>query len=105
MEDWAADETQGITSNDCSSWCTALLWIVPARVEGTWQTPEGDLKLTQQFQVISGSLGSQHIADPKLRGDEISFKVGDVTYSGKVAGNTITGTGGRNGKWTATRKP
>src|SRR6266542_459807 len=36
MEDWEADQTETITG-ECSSWCTALLWIVPAKVEGTWQ--------------------------------------------------------------------
>jgi hypothetical protein len=103
MEDWVADETQTV-GGDCSSWCTALLWIVPAKVEGTWQMPQGELKLTQQFQVISGTLGSQPIADGKLHGAEISFKVGSETYAGKVDGNTIRGTGGRGGTWTATKK-
>src|SRR5688500_3559383 len=51
MEDWEADETATI-SDDCTSWCTALLWIVPANVEGAWQHPQGELKLTQQFQVV-----------------------------------------------------
>src|SRR5687767_10043400 len=53
MEDWQADETATIT-DDCTSWCTALLWIVPAKVEGSWTTPQGDLKLTQQFQNVTG---------------------------------------------------
>ncbi len=35
MEDWEADETAQATK-DCVSWCTALLWIVPAQAEGTW---------------------------------------------------------------------
>ena len=42
MEDWEADETQSVTDN-CSSWCTAHLWIVPARVEGSWKLPTGEL--------------------------------------------------------------
>src|SRR5215475_10516087 len=33
MDDWKADETASITEG-CTSWCTALLWIVPAKVEG-----------------------------------------------------------------------
>ena len=102
MEDWAADETQTI-NEDCTSWCTALLWIVPAKVEGVWQMPQGELKLMQQFQVISGSLGPESLADAKLRGNEISFKAGSDTYSGTVDGNTMRGTGSR-GAWTATRK-
>jgi precorrin-6B methylase 2 len=102
MEDWEADETQTIEDN-CTSWCTALLWIVPAKVQGTWDTPQGPLTLTQQFQKVSGTLGSQAISDAKLRGDEITFKAGATTYTGKVEGNTIRGTGG-TGSWSATRK-
>ena len=40
MDDWQADETSTV-SEDCTSWCTALLWIVPAKVEGTWNLPAG----------------------------------------------------------------
>ena len=98
MEDWEADETQTV-SGDCTSWCTALLWIVPAKVEGTWTTPKGDLKLTQQFQKITGSLGTQAISEGKLHGDEITFKAGGNTYTGKVEGNMIHGSG-----WMATKK-
>ena len=57
MEDWEPDETANI-QGDCTSWCTALFWIVPAKVEGTWQMPAGNLALTQQFQKMSGTLGS-----------------------------------------------
>jgi precorrin-6B methylase 2 len=102
MEDWEADATETI-SGDCTSWCTALLWIVPAKVEGIWETSQGDLKLTQQFQTVTGSLGSQAISEGKLRGDEISFRVGNTTYTGKVDGNTMRGNGGST-TWTATRK-
>ncbi|HUF39329.1 MAG TPA: class I SAM-dependent methyltransferase, partial [Anaerolineales bacterium] len=35
MEEWEADQTETI-NEDCTSWCTALLWIVPAKVEGSW---------------------------------------------------------------------
>src|SRR6476661_1032321 len=41
MEAWEPDDTATV-SDDCVSWCTALLWIVPAKVEGTWHTPQGD---------------------------------------------------------------
>jgi hypothetical protein len=98
MDDWEADQTETIT-DDCTSWCTALLWIVPAKVEGSWALPQGELKLTQQFQKVSGTLGSQAISDGKLRGEELTFKVGTTSYTGKVNGSTINGSG-----WTATRK-
>ena len=100
MEDWQADETQTV-GGDCSSWCTALLWIVPAKVEGSWQTPKGELKLTQQFQNISGTLGGSAISEGKLHGDAISFKVGTTAYNGTVSGTTIKAS---DGSWTATKK-
>ena len=98
MEDWQADDTQ-VIGGDCISWCTALLWIVPAKVEGTWSTPKGDLKLSQQFQRVTGTLGTQAISEGKLRGDELTFKAGGTTYTGKVEGNMIHGA-----SWMATKK-
>jgi precorrin-6B methylase 2 len=105
MEDWQADETATV-DKDCTSWCTAYLWIVPAKVDGTWTMPQGALTLKQQFQMVSGTMGSTQIQEGKLTGDEISFKVGGVVYKGKVAGNTMSGaaSGASNGNWTATRQ-
>jgi hypothetical protein len=80
-----------------------MLWIVPAKVEGTWSMPQGDLKLTQQFQVVSGTMGTQPIAEGRLRGDELTYKVGSVRYKGTVNGRTIVGNG-PSGNWTATRQ-
>ena len=89
MEDWQADETSTETDGCSSSWCTALFWIVPAKVEGAWTTPSGDLKLTQTFQMISGTLGSQAVQG-RLRGAAIEFTAGNTKYTGTVNGNTIT---------------
>jgi precorrin-6B methylase 2 len=105
MEDWEADETETI-EGDCSNWCTALLWIVPAKVEGTWQLGNSSVTLKQQFQMVSGTLGSQPVTGGRLRGDEVTFAVGNQKYTGRVNGNTITGTiaGGSGGSFTATRR-
>jgi hypothetical protein len=99
MEDWDADETQSVTDN-CSSWCTALLWIVPAKVQGTWKTPQGTLALTQEFQNVTGNLNGTPITSGKLNGDQISLTVGTTTYNGRVnaAGTAIAG-----GNLTATK--
>src|SRR5881628_2927533 len=86
MEDWEADETNTVESGCENSWCTALFWIVPAKVGGTWKLGQGDLKLTQKFQMVSGSLGSVPIANGRLRGDEISFSAGGAKYTGRVNG-------------------
>ena len=98
MEDWEADETAVVT-DDCTSWCTALLWIVPAKVEGTWKMPHGDLVLKQNFQMVSGTFNGKPIADGRLRGGELTFAVGDSKHTAKVNGNTIQGP-----SWSATRQ-
>ena len=103
MEDWVADETSNVTEG-CQSWCTALLWIVPAKVEGSWQTPQGELKLTQAFQMLSGTLGGAVVSDARVRGDQVMFSAGGVRYTGTVSGNAIKGTSGGSGAWTATKK-
>jgi precorrin-6B methylase 2 len=108
MEDWEPDETQTV-GNGCESWCTALLWIVPAKVQGTWTLPQGELTLTQTFQKLSGTLksgsASTPIASGRLRGDEITFVAGGSTYTGRVNGTTMQGTiaGTGAGKWSATK--
>ncbi|HEY7500042.1 MAG TPA: class I SAM-dependent methyltransferase [Vicinamibacterales bacterium] len=104
MEDWEADQTETV-SGECTSWCTALFWIVPAKVEGTWETPQGELKLTQEFQKVKGTLGSAKV-EGKLRGDEITLTAGKTTYTGKVNGASIKGTmkGDASGAWTATKR-
>jgi phospholipid N-methyltransferase len=109
MGEWTADETASVTG-DCRSWCTALLWIVPAEVEGAWRLPQGALTLKQDFQMLSGSLTSGNatapIADGRLRGDQISFGIGNAQYAGRVSGNAMEGTvtsGGNKSAWSATR--
>jgi len=88
MEDWQADETATVTDGCSSSWCTALFWIVPAKVAGTWNTPSGALTLTQNFQMLSGTLGSQAVQG-RLRGNEITLTAGSQKWTGMVDGTTI----------------
>jgi precorrin-6B methylase 2 len=102
MEDWQPDQSE--TVSDCQSWCTAHLWIVPAKVEGAWQMPQGTLTLTQQFQMVSGTLGSTQIGSGRLRGDALTFTVGNTVYNGRVEGNTIRGTMSGGGSFTATKR-
>ncbi|MEO8681831.1 MAG: class I SAM-dependent methyltransferase [Vicinamibacterales bacterium] len=91
MEDWQADEVATVTDGCSSSWCTALYWVVPAKVAGNWQMTQGALALTQTFQMITGTLGTQKV-EGRLLGDEITFTAGATKYVGKVSGSTITGT-------------
>ena len=104
MGEWEPDQETSVT-DDCVSWCRALYWVVPAKVAGSWKLAEGTLTLTQEFQKISGTLGSNKITDGKLNGDQITFTAGGVKYTGRVNGTSMTGTltGGRGGSWSATR--
>jgi precorrin-6B methylase 2 len=103
MDDWQADQTESFDGR------TAYMWIVPAKVEGSWQLDKGELALTQTFQNVTGTLrgGGNPVAitNGKLRGDQISFSAGNTEYSGRVNGNTIEGTmrGASSGPWHATR--
>ena len=101
MGDWEADQTERV-EDDCISWCTALLWIVPAKVDGDWKSGTDTLHLTQQYQMLSGTLGSQAIANGKMNGNEITFSVGSTKYVGTVNGKNIQGTAGGRA-WTASR--
>jgi SAM-dependent methyltransferase len=112
MGDWEADETGTAASDEGSSYYrTALLWIVPAKVDGAWKSASGNFSFRQEYQHVSGSVNaggsSSRINGGKLRGDEIRFSAGGVQYLGKVAGDTITGTavtGGVSREWIATRQ-
>jgi precorrin-6B methylase 2 len=107
MGEWKADETQSVSEKQgCTGWCTAHLWIVPAKVEGKWKLPDGELTLTQKFQSLSGTLGGNPISDATLRGDQITFNAGNAQYTGKVRGGALTGTvrsGSSSTPFTATR--
>jgi hypothetical protein len=108
MEDWQADETATIPN--CDRWCTALFWIVPAKVQGVWRLEQGELELTQQFQNVTGTLRSgglgQALTNGKLRGNEITFSIGADQYTGRVNGRSMQGTitsAGSKNAWRATR--
>ncbi len=102
MEDWEPDDTATVTE-DCEIWCHALMWIVPAKAEGTWTLPQGDLVLTQQFQKVSGTLGTTPISDGRLRGDAITFTLKGVRYDGRIDGRVMQGTAD-GAPWTARRQ-
>ncbi len=109
MEDWQADGTTNM-GGDCTTWCTAFLWIIPAKVEGKWRLPDGELTIAQQFQVINGRLESGGKGLPivgKLIGEQVQFNTDDAEYIGQVHGDTISGIvkkASGEGKWSATRE-
>ena len=116
MEEWPPDETAEIDSR------LAYLWIVPAKVGGTWSLriegsgQDRDLTLRQSFQLLSGRMkagpAALELAEARLRGDEIRFSVveGSVRrdFSGRVRGTTMDGTVSATGapltRWFASRR-
>jgi precorrin-6B methylase 2 len=95
MGEWQADETAelGAGGGGCdNSWCTALLWIVPAKVAGTYKTAQGDVTLKQQFQMLSGSMrtgGKTFALKGKVNGEEIAFTAGGRQYRGRLNGKEL----------------
>lgn len=100
MGDWTADETAEL------EYRAAYLWIVPARVGGTWSFREtgGSLQFTvaldQNFQKIGGDVTvdgrKQPLVGATLQGETLRFAFNDAkgvtrTFSGVVQGNEIIG--------------
>jgi hypothetical protein len=117
MGDWEPDETAEI------DYRTAYLWIVPAKVEGTWALREQGgnaqyaVNLSQKYQKITGDIATgsakQPLVGATVRGEEIRFAFNDDkgvtrTLNGTVRGNELTGTlksaSGTETKVTGTRK-
>lgn len=110
MAEWEPDY-EVTTEENWNSWNTALMWIIPAKVEGEWNLGGDILTINQEFQMVYGKLTagtrSYNIKDGRLRGAEITFKVNDKLYNGKVLsdkkmeGTVKDSTGER--RWSATR--
>jgi SAM-dependent methyltransferase len=98
---WEPDET-GRVDGDCGSWCTWLLFIVPAQAAGRWQMQNGELELEQKYQMLTGTFAAggviTAIEKGKLLGEQITFIMGGKEYRGKVSADAMTGAG-----WNAKR--
>ena len=87
------------------------LYVVPAQVGGRWQAKASGramtLDLKQQITRVSGTAraGGRDTAleDVKLRGAQLSFRLGGKAYSGRVNGERIEGEIEGGGAWAAGR--
>jgi precorrin-6B methylase 2 len=109
MGEWEPDY-EVTTDENWNSWNSALLWIIPARIEGIWELGKDQLIISQEFQMIRGKLisGDKNLTlrNGRLRGNEITFMIDDVLYTGYVSGNKMEGTvreGDSEKKWIAKR--
>jgi hypothetical protein len=110
MDNWEPDDKAVITEG-CNSWCEALLWIIPAKVQGNWKFDQGELVFEQEFQMLSGRLktsnNSANITEGRLNGNEITFTANGIKYTGTVSGNRMQGTYRQKGEtrnWSATKQ-
>ena len=91
MGDWKPDYKATISDNP-TGWDTALVWIVPSRVEGLWKFREGELEIRQEFQKFYGTYSTPqkttNISGGSLYGDSISFSINGEDYTGHVTGET-----------------
>jgi len=108
IEGWEETEV-GHVDGLCMAWCTAYLYVVPAKVAGIWHIPSGEVKFEQDFQTLSGTLiasdGRTQKVDGSIKGDRIRFTTGLDTYSGRVNGKEMSGeaSGALGGYWRGTR--
>lgn len=111
MGEWEADYEVN-TEENWNSWNTAYMWIIPAKVEGTWKMGKDELTFTQEFQFVKGTLNSGGksftVNDGRLRGDSLFFTINNEKYSGLVADKIIKGTmtnasKGSKSDWIATK--
>jgi SAM-dependent methyltransferase len=96
VDGWEPDDRVTLEQDsDCSSWCEVLLWVVPAKVAGTWKTDAGTLTLTQDHQFIKGTItvgGEAHaLVSGRLDGKNFYFIAGGLTYRGTIEGNQMAG--------------
>lgn len=111
MGDWQED-LEATTEENWNSWNQAHLWIIPAKVEGTWKSGNGELQLIQKYQMVEGIYSSggktSKIKEGRLKGDIINLSIDDKIYTGRIEGGKITGTvadgsGNSTREWIATR--
>ena len=106
MSDWEPDETAEVTKG-CETYCRALKWIVPAKVQGTWEINGKKLDLAQRFQMLEGSLSegasANKLSDGRLEGTRIKFSIGNDRYVGEVHGDRMQGTINGSQRWQAKR--
>jgi SAM-dependent methyltransferase len=109
VPEWEPDERVFVQSEG-PTWCEVLLHIVPARIAGAWRGDGIAVDVTQAFQKVTGTVTIADkpatIENGRLRGDRLTFSAGDLSFTGQVSGDRITGTAkGTNSSqnWTLTR--
>src|SRR2546423_1443024 len=90
---WQEDGTADV-GGTCITWCTAYLYLVPARVAGAWRLANGVIGFAQEIGRLSGTLvsanGRRENVQGSVKGDQIRFSAGLDAYTGRVRGNVMS---------------
>lgn len=99
IDGWQPDFRETLPStSECESWCESLLWIVPAKVEGTWAMGDATIVLKQTYQFVEGTMTRDGKSFPmtngKLLGNELTFTGAGMPHRVTVSadGKTMEGT-------------
>lgn len=107
MQNWQYDDIVRI-DDKTSKWTTAYLWIVPAKLAGNWKFEGGELKLNQQFQIVTGELTTDgntiKLTGGRIKGTDLTFIAGGIRYYGILKENKLEIKAmdrGKSREWTA----
>jgi SAM-dependent methyltransferase len=93
IDGWVEETVASLDS--CFSWCTARLYLVPARVTGAWRLPHAEVRFAQDVHTVSGALvrkdGTEVQVEGRVRGEELRFTAGGDSYIARVRGGVMTG--------------
>ena len=101
MGEWEPDEHKLVGDDD------VYLWIIPANIDGKWNWKGSDgvmrsATIEQEFQKFTGRVtgGGQQsdIRNGRIDGDQISFELDGIRYSGRLTEGKL-----RGDNWLATR--
>jgi len=91
IEGWEPDRRESV-GGDCTAWCEAILWVVPAKVAGRWQGGGAELTLAQDFQKVSGTLargGRTVNVTGRLSGRRLTLSAPDGELAGTASDTAI----------------
>jgi hypothetical protein len=105
MGDWKPDRHETLQNS------SIYFWTIPGKVEGRWQMQSGNetiaLEFKQKHQEVTGTAEMNGrkvpIANARLDGVVLSFRLGKQSYRGTVDGNVISSAGRNAREWRAVR--
>ena len=89
MGEWAPDaEADLYGQSGCDvSFCRALHWVVPRKVDGSYKVAQGEVTLKQEFQMLTGTLKQDGVTlnlTGRVYGEDILLSSGAKQYRGRL---------------------